>query len=56
MSGITPICLKNALPFEEAQAEISALLDGRTLVGHALNHDFKVNLCFSHVSVFVYAK
>lgn len=33
---------KGALPFEQVQKEVAAVLKGRVLVGHALHNDFKV--------------
>ena len=43
VSGITPAALRgaSAVPFAEAQAAVAALLRGRTLVGHALQHDLR---------------
>ena len=40
-SGVRPFHLKHALPFERVQKEVSALLERRLLVGHALHNDLK---------------
>jgi len=42
VSGVRPSDLVNAPEFTEVQAEVSKILKGRVIVGHALNHDFKV--------------
>ena len=42
MSGVRPSDLVNAPEFTEVQAEVAKILKGRVIVGHALNHDFKV--------------
>merc|ERR1719357_510238 len=42
VSGVRPQDLANAPPFAEVQAEVSELLKGRLLVGHAIKHDLKV--------------
>ncbi|CAH1796571.1 unnamed protein product [Owenia fusiformis] len=47
VSGITPECLEKGLPFEQVQKEVSAILEGRILVGHALHNDLQV-LYLSH--------
>lgn len=39
VSGITPEILREARTFETVQADVSKLLDGKILVGHAINHD-----------------
>ncbi|KAM6973358.1 interferon-stimulated gene 20 kDa protein [Aplochiton taeniatus] len=46
-SGIQKHHLKNAVPFAEAQKEITGILEGKVLVGHALHNDLKV-LGFPH--------
>ncbi|MEW5307227.1 MAG: hypothetical protein WDW36_009635 [Sanguina aurantia] len=48
-SGIRPIHLADAPPFEAVVARVAALLDKRTLVGHALHNDLHV-LLLSHPS------
>jgi RNA exonuclease 4 len=47
VSGITPALVKNAPSFNQVQAEVARLLDGRILVGHAISHDLAV-LQLSH--------
>ena len=47
VSGITPKSIINARSFESVQAEISALLKDRILVGHSLRNDLDV-LFLSH--------
>lgn len=42
VSGIAPAHLRAARPFEDVQADVAALLDGRVLVGHAVHHDLEV--------------
>ena len=42
VSRVRPEDLKGFLQFKEVQAEVSELLKGRILVGHAIKHDFKV--------------
>ena len=42
VSGVRPEDLQGAPQFKEVQAEVSELLKGRILVGHAIKHDFKV--------------
>lgn len=42
VSGIRPQDLVNALDFKVVQKEVSDLLEGRILVGHAIKHDLKV--------------
>ena len=39
VSGITPDVLKEARTFEIVQADVAKLLDGRILIGHAINND-----------------
>ncbi|KAA8909618.1 hypothetical protein TRICI_004453 [Trichomonascus ciferrii] len=47
VSGVTAKHMKNAVSFEEIQKEVTALLENRILVGHAVNNDLKV-LMISH--------
>ncbi|KAH3901040.1 related to RNA exonuclease 4 [Saccharomycodes ludwigii] len=49
VSGIRPSDLQNAISFEEAQAKAAAILDGRILIGHSIQHDLDV-LLLSHPS------
>jgi len=42
VSGVRPEDLQGAPEFKEVQAEVSELLKGRILVGHAIRHDLKV--------------
>jgi len=42
VSGVRPEDLQGAPQFKEIQAEVSELIKGRILVGHALKHDMKV--------------
>eukprot|EP00039_Didymoeca_costata_P023252 m.6490 g.6490 ORF g.6490 m.6490 type:complete len:337 (-) comp3538_c0_seq1:67-1077(-) len=46
VSGIVPknLSKQNAKDFETVQKEVSSILKGKILVGHALEHDFKVLL------------
>ncbi|XP_062318097.1 apoptosis-enhancing nuclease [Osmerus eperlanus] len=46
-SGIRKHHLQNALPFSEARAEILEIIQGKVVVGHALNNDFQA-LDFNH--------
>ena len=39
VSGITPQLLQSARTFENVQADVAKLLDGKILVGHAIKHD-----------------
>uniref|UniRef100_A0A0N4UZQ0 RNA exonuclease 4 n=1 Tax=Enterobius vermicularis TaxID=51028 RepID=A0A0N4UZQ0_ENTVE len=41
-SGIRPANLVNSEPFKKVQLEVRKLIAGRTVVGHALQNDFKV--------------
>ncbi|KAL6736085.1 hypothetical protein Aduo_006475 [Ancylostoma duodenale] len=47
VSGIRPAHIANGLPFDVVQREVAAILKDRTVVGHALNNDFRV-LNFHH--------
>lgn len=48
VSGITPRILKEkGISFKEAQKHVDKLLEGKILVGHAVNHDLEV-LFLSH--------
>ncbi|KHJ87897.1 exonuclease [Oesophagostomum dentatum] len=49
VSGIRPSQIANGLPFDVVQKEVAAILKDRTVVGHALNNDFRV-LSFHHNS------
>lgn len=40
VSGITPLCLKNAITEKVALEEIHKLLEGKVLVGHTINQGF----------------
>ena len=40
-SGITPESLIGAPPVAEVQKQVAALLEGRVVVGHGLENDFK---------------
>ncbi|CAI2328305.1 unnamed protein product [Caenorhabditis sp. 36 PRJEB53466] len=42
VSGIRPENMHRAIPFDRAQTEISKILDGRIIVGHAVHNDFRV--------------
>lgn len=42
VSGIRPADIANGEEFSRVQAEVSALLNGRILVGHAIYNDLKV--------------
>lgn len=50
VSGIYPHHLVNGEDFYKVQREVCELLKGRTLVGHAVNHDLKV-LYLKHPSM-----
>ncbi|RCN31541.1 exonuclease [Ancylostoma caninum] len=47
VSGIRPAHIATGLPFDVVQREVAAILKDRTVVGHALNNDFRV-LNFHH--------
>ncbi|MCL4140541.1 UNVERIFIED_CONTAM: hypothetical protein GTU68_066670, partial [Idotea baltica] len=47
VSGIRPSDLEKAEPFDKVQKEVSDLLDGKIVVGHALSNDFRC-LMLSH--------
>ncbi|ODV71308.1 putative 3'-5' exonuclease [Cyberlindnera jadinii NRRL Y-1542] len=47
VSGIQPHHMKEAIDFKTAQKEVSDLLDGKVLVGHAVDHDLDA-LLLSH--------
>jgi RNA exonuclease 4 len=47
VSGVTPSHMKDAIDFKTAQNEVSDLLDGKVLVGHAVDHDLDA-LLLSH--------
>lgn len=47
VSGVTPSDLRGAPTFSSVQKDVSDLIQGRTLVGHALHHDLKA-LMLSH--------
>ncbi|OTF77527.1 RNase T-like protein, partial [Euroglyphus maynei] len=47
VSGIRPEHLENATDFKTVQREVSEIIDGRILVGHAIHHDLSV-LYLSH--------
>jgi len=42
ISGILPAHMRTARSFEEGQAAVAGLLDGKILVGHAVKHDLEV--------------
>lgn len=42
VSGITPVLLSQGRTFEEVQADVGTLLQGRILVGHAVKNDLTV--------------
>lgn len=42
ISGILPSHMRTARSFEEVQAAVAGLLDGKILVGHAVKHDLDV--------------
>ncbi|KAF1766638.1 hypothetical protein GCK72_006596 [Caenorhabditis remanei] len=48
VSGIRPENMTKAIPFDRAQTEISKLLEGRIVVGHAVHNDFRV-LKLNHI-------
>ncbi|KIH44931.1 exonuclease, partial [Ancylostoma duodenale] len=43
VSGIRPAHIANGLPFDVVQREVAVILKDRTVVGHALNNDFRVS-------------
>ena len=47
VSGVTPLNMKEAVSFREAQMEASKILEDRILVGHAIHHDLE-SLFLSH--------
>ncbi|XP_078082284.1 RNA exonuclease 4 [Mustelus asterias] len=42
VSGIRPADIKNGEDFRVVQREVAAILEGRTLVGHAVHNDLKI--------------
>ncbi|CAD6196971.1 unnamed protein product [Caenorhabditis auriculariae] len=42
VSGVRPVHLKSAIPFDTAQREASKIIKDRIVVGHALHNDFRV--------------
>lgn len=49
VSGVRPQHMARAIPFSQAQVEISKILYQRVLVGHALHNDLKVCVHFRHL-------
>lgn len=47
VSGITPACMVDARNFEEVQKDVAELLEGRILIGHAVQNDLNA-LLLSH--------
>lgn len=47
VSGILPEHMDEARPLEEVQAEVSKIITGRILIGHAIHHDLEA-LMLSH--------
>lgn len=47
VSGVRPSDMTDAITFKQAQAEVDTLLNGKTLVGHAVQHDLDA-LLLSH--------
>ena len=52
VSGVRPSDLKRGEEFETVQKEVALLLEGKILVGHALNNDLKV-LMLSHPPIMI---
>lgn len=48
VSGIRPENMIKAIPFDRAQTEVSKLIDGRIVIGHAVHNDFRV-LKLNHI-------
>lgn len=47
ISGVRPHDMKNGLPFKTVQEQVYKLIQGKLLIGHAINSDMKV-LMLSH--------
>jgi RNA exonuclease 4 len=43
VSGVRESDIQNAPPFDEVQKEVARLVDGKVLIGHAIENDTKVN-------------
>jgi hypothetical protein len=43
VSGVRPKDMNNARHFEDVQAEVAKLLDGKIVIGHAVENDTKVS-------------
>jgi len=41
-AGVRPANLRDAAPFDEVQRQVSDLLKGRIVVGHAIDNDLEV--------------
>lgn len=42
VSGVRPKDMNNARHFEDVQAEVAKLIDGKIVIGHAVENDTKV--------------
>lgn len=50
-SGITPQVIDNAPPLHEIQPMLTELFQGRTIVGHDIQHDFRVMPSLMHLII-----
>ena len=46
VSGVRPKDMNDARHFEDVQAEVAKLLDGKIVIGHAVENDTKVSSFF----------
>lgn len=47
VSGVREADIQDAPPFEEVQKKVAELVEGRILIGHAIENDMKVGVSFS---------
>jgi len=50
VSGVRQSDVANAPPFDEVQKKVAELVDGRVLIGHAIENDTKVSSTMSFVT------
>ena len=51
VSGVREEDILGAPSFEEVQKKVAALTEGKVMVGHAIENDFKVSISLSHNQV-----